>query len=187
VSLAALTTGQDYQQRIETFRSLNLDWALPLAAVLLRRTKGRTRWLELGAVGAAWVLVRTRTPDLLGDLDLDLPAGHTHHLSAAQRMMGDAAIALGPRPGRKWAGLGLLGLAAAGLLERQGHQDAADAAAVIATLANSLMLAAFRQPARPLAQTVEGVRKSWQVMAPVAAGLAGVGNLMVEARADGDS
>jgi hypothetical protein len=186
-SLAALTTGQDYQQRIETFRSLNLDWALPLAAVLMRRTRGRTRWLGLGALGAAWVLVRTRTPDLLSDLDLDLPAGHTHHLSAAQRMMGDTVIALGPRPGRKWAGLGMLGLAAAGLLERLGQQDAADAAAVVATLANSLMLAAFRQPARPLAQTLEGLRKSWQRMAPVAVGLAGAGNFMVEGPADDDS
>ncbi|MEP7359496.1 MAG: DUF5693 family protein, partial [Anaerolineales bacterium] len=65
-SLAALTTGQDYQQRIEIFRSLNLDWALPLTAVLVRRTRGKARWLGLGAVGAAWVLVRTRTPDLLG-------------------------------------------------------------------------------------------------------------------------
>jgi hypothetical protein len=81
----------------------------------------------------------------------------------------------------------LLGLAAANLLERLGHQDAADAAVVTATLANSLMLAAFRQPARPLAQTLEGVRKSWQRFTPVAVGLSGIDNLMVEGPADDES
>ena len=35
-SMAALTTGRDYQLRIEEYRSLNLDLLLPLAAVLWR-------------------------------------------------------------------------------------------------------------------------------------------------------
>ena len=61
-------------------------------------------------LGGAWLLVRARKPDLLGQIDQDLPAGHTHHLSAAQRVVGDAVIAVGPRPGRKWAGVGLAAL-----------------------------------------------------------------------------
>src|SRR5262249_38844443 len=113
LAVGALTTGRDYQLRIEAYRSLNLDWAAPLAAVALGRLDGRWKWLALAAVGAAWLAVRNRTPDLLGELDQDLPAGHTHHLSAAQRLMGDTLIAIGPRPGRKWAGVGLAGLAAA--------------------------------------------------------------------------
>ena len=183
VSLAALTTGQEYQQRIETYRAMNLDWALPLAAVLIRRSRGRGRWVGLGLVGAAWLLARRRTPDLLGDLDQDLPAGHTHHLSAAQRIIGDTTIALGPRPGRKWAGLGLAGLAAAGVLDRLGYSELADAAAILATAANSLMLAAFRQPGRPLAVTIEGVQKSWRTWGLAAAGLT-VANKFLPAEAD---
>ncbi|MEP7359237.1 MAG: hypothetical protein ABI847_18440, partial [Anaerolineales bacterium] len=82
--------------------------------------------------------------------------------------------------------LGLLGLAVASLLDRLGYEEAAVAAAITATLANSLMLAAFRQPARPLAQTLDGVRTSWQRLAPVAVGLAGIGDLMIEGPADGE-
>jgi len=159
-AMGALTTGRDYQLRIETYRSLNLDWAVPLAAVAASRLEGRWKWLSLAAVGAAWLAVRMRTPDLLGDLDQDLPAGHTHHLSAAQRIMGDTIIALGPRPGRKWSGLGLAGLGAASLLEKLGQDELATAAALAATLAHALMLAAFRRPDRPLALTVSGVRRS---------------------------
>jgi hypothetical protein len=160
-ALAAFTTGQDYALRIEEYRSLNLDWALPLAAVILRQGRGRGRWAALAGLALAWAVARTRTPDVLGRLDKDLPAGHTHHLSAAQRLVGDSLIALGPRPGRKWAGVGLAGLAAAGLLRRMGHADLALAASLVGTAANAAMLAAFRQPERPLAQTVESVGRSW--------------------------
>jgi hypothetical protein len=159
-ALGALTTGRDYQLRIETYRSLNLDWAAPLAAVAAGRLEGRWRWLALAAVGAAWLVVRLRTPDLLGQLDQDLPAGHTHHLSAAQRLIGDAVIALGPRPGRKWSGVGLAGLGAAGLLQRLGQDELAAGAAIVATMAHAMMLAAFRRPERPLALTVAGVGRS---------------------------
>jgi Family of unknown function (DUF5693) len=170
-AIGALTTGRDYQLRIETYRSLNLDWAAPLAAVAVSRLEGRWKWLSLAAVGAAWLAVRSRTPDLLGQLDQDLPAGHTHHLSAAQRMIGDTVIALGPRPGRKWAGLGLAGLGAASLLERLGQDELAAAAALVATVANALMLAAFRRPERPLAMTVSGVGRSLAVGGTLGAGL----------------
>jgi hypothetical protein len=160
-ALAALTTGQEYALQIETFRSLNLDWALPLAAVALRDGRGAGRWAALAGVAAAWAAARARTPDVLGQLDRDLPAGHTHHLSAVQRLLGDALIALGPRPGRKWAGLGLAGLAMAALLRRLGRDELALGAALAATAANALMLAAFRQAERPLSQTLTGVGRSW--------------------------
>jgi hypothetical protein len=178
VAIGALTTGRDYQLRIETYRSLNLDWAAPLAAVAASRLAGRWKWLSLAAVGAAWLAVRMRTPDLLGDLDRDLPAGHTHHLSAAQRIMGDTIIALGPRPGRKWSGLGLAGLGAAGLLQQVGQDELATAAVLAATLANALMLAAFRRPERPLALTVSGVGRSLGVGGVLGAGAELTANIL---------
>jgi len=173
-ALAAFTSGQDYQMRVEQFRALNLDWALPLAAVLVGQGSGRWRWLGLAGAAAAWLAVRSRTPDLLGGLDKDLPAGHTHHLSAAQRLIGDAVIALGPRPGRKWAGVGLAGLAVAGALRRLGHQDLALAASLVGTAANALMLTAFRQPERPLGVTVADVRRAWLGWGAAAAVIIGV-------------
>jgi len=175
-AIGALTTGRDYQLRIETYRSLNLDWAAPLAAVALNRMEGRWKWLSLAALGAAWLAVRSRTPDLLGQVDRDLPAGHTHHLSAAQRMIGDAIIAVGPRPGRKWAGVGLAGLGAASLLDRLGQDELAAAAALLATVANALMLAAFRRPERPLDLTVSGVGRSLAVGGTLGAGLDALAN-----------
>jgi hypothetical protein len=123
-------------------------------------------------LAAAWVAARARTPDLLGSLDKDLPAGHTHHLSAAQRLIGDTIIALGPRPGRKWAGVGVASLAVAGMLRRLGHKDPALAASLVAVAANALMLAAFRQPERPLAITVADVGRAWLKWGAGAAALA---------------
>jgi len=171
LAVGALTTGRDYQLRIEAYRSLNVDWAAPLALVALKRLEGRWRWISLAAIGGAWLALRARRPDLLGQLDQDLPAGHTHHLSAAQRMVGDAVIALGPRPGRKWAGLGLAGLGAASLLQSSGHDGLAAAAALGATFANALMLAAFRRPERPLEMTLSGVGRSLGAGGVVGAGL----------------
>ncbi|MCC6187991.1 MAG: hypothetical protein IT318_03075 [Anaerolineales bacterium] len=177
-SLAAFTTGQDYALRIEQFRSLDLDWAMPLAAVLLRAGQGRGQWAALAGLAAAWGLARARTPDVLGQLDRDLPAGHTHHLSAAQRVLGDSLMALGPRPGRKWSGLGLAGLAAAGWLRGAGQRNLGLAAALVGAFANAMTLAAFRQPERPLAQTVEGAGRSWARWGLVTAGLLAAAGLL---------
>jgi len=46
-ALALFTSGQDYQMRVEQFRSLNLDWALPLGAALL----AQQRWRKLSEGG----------------------------------------------------------------------------------------------------------------------------------------
>lgn len=56
---------------------------------------------------SAWVML----DDPLARFDPAHAEGHTHHLSAAARWMGDAKIALGPQPARKWAGLGAAGAA----------------------------------------------------------------------------
>ncbi len=174
LAVGALTPGRDYQMRVEAYRSLNLDWAGPLVAVAWARLEGRGKWLSLAALGAAWLAARSRTPDLLGQFDQDLPAGHTHHLSAAQRLMGDTTIALGPRPGRKWAGLGLAGLGAASLLRQMGYEELSTAAALVATVANAMMLAAFRRPERPLDLTVPGVGRSLAVGGTLGAGMEGL-------------
>ena len=140
--------------------------------MLFRSDLDDPKWkvLALAALGVGWYAAGKFSPDLLGLLDQDLPAGHTHHLSAAQRFVGDTLIALGPRPGRKWAGLGLAGLAAASAWRRSGRRDFALAAALLGAVGNALMLAAFRKPERPLAETLPSVGKSWAWGA--AAGLA---------------
>src|SRR5574341_883527 len=172
-SLAALMTGQDYQQRIEEYRSFNADLCLPLAGLFLHafRHQGSHTphvggpYMVLAALGLGWYAANRFSPDVLGILDRVLPDGHTHHLSAAQRFIGDALIALGPRPGRKWAGLGLAGLAAARAVhaedDRKGRPYVALAASLVSVLGNALMLAAFRRPERPLAETLPVVEKSW--------------------------
>ncbi len=161
-TLAALTTGQDYQLRVEEYRSLNADLFLPLAGVLARDLADpRLKTLALAMLGLGWYAAGKFNPDLLGSLDRDLPAGHTHHLSAAQRLVGDVLIALGPRPGRKWAGLGLAGLAAAGVFRRSGRGDLAFAASCLSAIGSAMLLAAFRRPERPLAETLPTVGKSW--------------------------
>jgi hypothetical protein len=161
-SLAALTAGQEYQQRVEEYRSLNADLFLPLAGIFLRELADpKWKFAALAALGLGWYGIQRFSPDVLGAIDRDLPAGHTHHLSAAQRFVGDALMALGPRPGRKWAGLGLAGLAAARAFHRMSHSRAALAASLVSVLGNALMLAAFRKPERPLAETLPAVAKSW--------------------------
>ena len=161
-SVAAHTTGQEYQQRIEEYHSLNADLFIPLAAVLFRELENpKARAIALALLGAGWYAANRLTPDLLARLDRDLPAGHTHHLSAARRILGDAQIALGPRPARRWAGLGLAGNVAASALHQMGHKTPAASAALAGAIGNAVALAAFRAPERPLKQTLPAVIKSW--------------------------
>jgi hypothetical protein len=90
-------------------------------------------------------------------------------------LIGDAVIMLGPRPGRKWAGVGLASLAAAGALGRLGRTDLALAARLAGVAANALMLASFRQPERPLSLTVGDVARGWLKWAGVAAAVIAAG------------
>jgi hypothetical protein len=61
--------------------------------------------------------------------------------------------------------LGLAGLAAARALRRKGDHESrpymALAASLVSVVGNALMLAAFRKPERPLAETLPLVGKSW--------------------------
>jgi hypothetical protein len=172
-SLAALTTGQDYQQHIETYRSLNADLFLPLMGVVLHELADpKEKVFALTLLGLGWYATNKFSPDLLGRFDKDLPAGHTHHLSAAQRFIGDTLIALGPRPARKWAGLGLAGVAAAHALRRRGAGPYATlAASLLSVIGNAVMLAAFRTPERPLTYTLPNIGQSWAWGGGVAAGV----------------
>jgi len=161
-ALATFTTGQDYQQHIEEYRSFNADLFVPLAGTLYRELRNsRGKWWALAGLGIGWYVTRRFAPDVLGGLDRDLPAGHTHHLSAFQRMLGDALILLGPRPGRKWSGLGLAGVALASALRGSDQKAATRMASLAGVIGNALMLAAFRRPERPLSETLPVVVKSW--------------------------
>jgi hypothetical protein len=166
--LAAVTAGDDYRLRVETYRGLGLDWAVPLAVALRSIPQPRLRWASMAALVAAWASVATRRSDLLARFDAPPPEAHTHHLSAAQRAIGDLALACGPRPVRKWAGLGPAAAAAA--LRLSGHEQpiAASVAAVLAAIGYSSALTGFRHPERAFDRTLAGTLPSFG--AGVAAG-----------------
>ncbi len=162
VTLAALTTGQEYQLRVEEYRSMNADLYLPLAALMHRGLANpRMRAAGLAVLAAAWLVTGKLTPDVLGEFDKDLPSDHTHHLSSARRLMGEAVRHLGPRPGRKWAGLGLAGTAMAAAAHRKEDTYLSLLFSSLATLGNALAVASFRIPQRPLDATFASVTRSW--------------------------
>lgn len=156
-TLAALTADGQYLLRIEAYRGLGLDWLLPLAGAMLQAPAGRARVAGLAALAAAWLAARQRgAGDLLATVDAPHPMGHTHHISAAARLVGDLGIWLGPRPARKWAGVAPVAMAASSVLARHGRRDGAALAAVGGALGYALALSAFRQPQRHLALTTRG-------------------------------
>ena len=108
--------------------------------------------IAAAAIGAGLVLARIGLipADPLAALDLEHTAEHTHHLSRAQAAIGDARMAISPRPLRKWTFATVAALVAAATAPRR----AADVALVAATLGETAFLAGFRAPARPLARTV---------------------------------
>jgi len=167
-SLAATTVDSDVLLGIEEFRGGGLDWLLPLglAAFAGARVSDRSRWLLLPAA-----LVAARA---LGKLPADVPArldrehrhAHTHHLSAFQQKLGDAQMALSPRPLRKWTLLAPLGLAGAA-----GGGPLAPLFLLASAVGHSALLAGFRHGPRPLADTLRGRARGWAVGASLAAGL----------------
>lgn len=163
MQLAAVTSGQDYQLRIEAYRGLNLDWLLPLLAAAASIPN---RALKAGAAAAllgGWIAAQQRGMDLLARLDPAHAEGHTHHLSAAARLIGDVKIALGPRPARRWAGLGPLGLALGILLKSRGHPEWAAVMEWAGTMGNVLGLVGFRRPERAIALTARDAGRSFGV------------------------
>jgi hypothetical protein len=151
-ALAALTTGPDYALRIEEYRGLNLDWALPAAAASLALPNAGQRVMALAAVAAGWLVAHRQRLDPLAAVDPAHAQGHTHHISAAQRLAGDLMMAIGPRPARKWAGLGPAAGALA-LALRRADSGLTAGATTLSLLGNMLALVGYRRPERALAVT----------------------------------
>jgi hypothetical protein len=167
-----VTAGLEYVLRVEEYRGLGLDWLLPLAGATVDLPHKRLRLAALLALSGGWLVRRQGGGgDLLARFDAAHAVGHTHHISTAMRVVGDLGILLGPRPARKWAGLGPLALAARRVLKRRGEENAAALAAYAGALGLALALTAFRRPERALSITAR------QALPSFAAG-AGLGLLL---------
>lgn len=170
VALAAVTSGREYQLRVEEYRGFNLDWAVPLGALLQQLPDRRIRAAALTGLAIGWLAAQRRGMDLLVAVDPDHAEGHTHHISTAMATLGDIQKALGVRPARKWSGLGPLAGGAASLFEGDDRAQGAFALRTLSTLGYTLSLVGFRRPERALAET-------WRLAGPslsvgTAAGLA---------------
>lgn len=146
-ALNATVTGPDYAFNVETYRSYNLDWLIPLGVALAARRRG---WLPAAGLLA---LAAWSERDRLAELDREHRHAHTHHLSAFRRAVGDTKMALSLRPLRKWSALLPVGATGgSGGLVRLGR-----AAGQIATLAG------FRNGQRSLGQTIAGRSRPWLI------------------------
>ncbi len=150
-SLGALTTGADYQMRVEEYRGYGLDVWLPFLGIAFGLRDARVRTLALGACIAGWLATRNR--DVLEPFDRDHASGHTHHLSTSARLFGDLKLKLGPRPARKWAWLAPAGIALAKFLHTRKKENAAALAVGASILAREMLLVGFRKPERAIELT----------------------------------
>jgi hypothetical protein len=162
-ALAAVTSGQEYYLRVEEYRGFNLDWLLPLAAAALNVPRPDVRTALLVVLGTSWLAARQRGADPLAQFDPAHALGHTHHISAAQRIMGDIFITFGPYPARKWAGLGPAAALLAHTLNRRGQSKAAGLLSFVAATGYMLGLVGFRRPERALAVTLRESLPSYLV------------------------
>ncbi|MBK9054988.1 MAG: hypothetical protein IPL78_30030 [Chloroflexi bacterium] len=162
-ALATVTSGPEYQLRIEEYKGFNLDWLVPLAAAAWQIPQPGWRAGALAGLGGAWLLTRQRGVDVLAQVDPGHAQGHTHHISAAMAMVGDVMMTIGPKPARKWAGLGPAAQAASVVLAQHGQKNGAVAAAAIGVLGNMLGLVGFRRPERGLMITARESGRSWLV------------------------
>jgi hypothetical protein len=163
LSLAAVTSGQDYFLRVEEYKGFNLDWAVPLASAALTLEQPAARWMALALIAGMWAAAQQRGLDPLAQVDPAHAEGHTHHLSAAQRRMGDARLAFGLRPARKWAGLGAFGTALSVALASRDQKGLASLAAMLGAVGGALGLAGFRRPERALAITLREAGASFGI------------------------
>ncbi|HET7090720.1 MAG TPA: hypothetical protein VFL17_18965, partial [Anaerolineae bacterium] len=166
-ALAAVTSGQDYHLRIEEYRGFNLDWLLPMLAAARAIPDRSLRLSALAMLAGAWAIASRRRVDVLAQLDPAHAEGHTHHLSAAQRAIGDATIALGPQPARKWAGLSPIGTALSIVLASRGRRDLAAGAAILGMIGSAFGLAGFRRPERTLEITGKEALRSFGIGAAI--------------------
>ncbi|MCB8946201.1 MAG: hypothetical protein H6658_20850 [Ardenticatenaceae bacterium] len=171
-SLAAVTSGTEYQLRIEEYRGFHLDWWLPLTAVALKIPHPATRAAALAALSGGWLLARRQNLDLLSLVDPGHAEGHTHHISAAMAFVGDVQMAFGPKPARKWAGLGPAAHALAFILGQNKQPTAALLVTAVGTVGDALGLVSFRHPERALQETLKQAVPSFAIGA--AAGLVGL-------------
>ncbi len=162
-ALAAVTSGQDYQLRIEEYKGFNLDWLVPLTAVAWQIPQKPVRAGVLAALAGAWLLTRRQNVDVLALLDPGYAEGHTHHISAAMAALGDAQMALGPKPARKWTGLAAAGWAASDVLAGYGRIPESLAASALGVSGSALGLAGFRRPERALEETLRLAAPSFSV------------------------
>ncbi|MCO6452099.1 MAG: hypothetical protein J5I90_15060 [Caldilineales bacterium] len=167
---AAETSNPEYYLRVETLRTYNLDWSLPLAwqflAEPLPMLNGWQRWPVAAAIALTPVLLRGRIPaDLISQLDQEHPSGHTHHLSAAQRTLGDARMAASAQPLRKWSGLTLMWLIHAGL---PAGSSARSLAGLVATAGGIAAAGTLRNAGRPITLSIAQVIRSSTILSPVA-------------------
>ena len=170
---AAVTASPEYTLRIEAIRTYHLDWTLPLALQLAAEPPPFLSRQPALAGGTrprgAPALLRSRLPaDPLDLLDREHPSGHTHHLSAAQRALGDARMAASPQPLRKWAGLATLWLVYAALPADQQHSTLGSALGLAATAGAIATAATLHNPSRPIALSLAQVTRSWALTLPAA-------------------
>ena len=132
----------------------------------------KSTWLPAALVGLAGLA------NIVGKLPADLPAAldrehrhaHTHHLSQFQAKLGDAKMALSPRPLRKWSLLAPLGSVSAMLLRQAGRPQLAWLGRWAAVEGQISLQTGFRQGQRPLGQTAQLRLRSWLLGAAMAAG-----------------
>ncbi|MCB8980077.1 MAG: hypothetical protein H6657_21915 [Ardenticatenaceae bacterium] len=154
-ALATSTSGQEYQLRIEAYKGFNLDWLVPLATAVLQLPTNSTRAAALAVLGAGYLAARQQNLDVLSVLDPGHAEGHTHHISAAMATIGDIQMAIGPKPARKWAGLGPAATAVSLVLANRGYKNAAVGTAVLGTIGQTMGLVGFRHPERALKDTLQ--------------------------------
>jgi hypothetical protein len=149
-AVAAATSDRDYRLRIEDYRGFNLDWVLPLASAALSIQSRALRLSVLAALSGAWWIANQRRIDPLASIDPAHAEGHTHHLSTFARTIGDVKIAIGPRPARKWAAAGPIGLALSRVLIERGNQDLSALVGAIGPIGYALGLVGFRRAERSI-------------------------------------
>ncbi|MBK8901513.1 MAG: hypothetical protein IPM53_10045 [Anaerolineaceae bacterium] len=166
-ALATSTSGQEYQLRIEAYRGFNLDWMVPLATAVLQLPNNTSKAAALAVLGMGWLAARQQNLDVLSAIDPGHAEGHTHHISAAMATLGNIQMAIGPKPARKWAGVGPAASAVSLLLANRGYKTAAGGTAVLGTVGQAMGLVGFRHPERALRDTLQQAAPSFAIGAGV--------------------
>jgi hypothetical protein len=154
IVMAQTMSGRDYHLRVEDFKGYNLDWLLPLAAAGLRIRHAGMRIAVFAGLFGGWLYANRVNVDVLALVDPDHESGHTHHFSAATRIIGDTSKRVGPRPARKWAGASLASAGLAGFADPASRPVLSGVISLVGALAGALGLVGFRRPERTLRETL---------------------------------